>query len=95
MDGIPAFLSFGLALPKGLALVRADGYFNAAPDDDSREGLVVALLGGVELGRGFSVDGRVAGEPWVRGSSQGLSFGLGVSWKGQAWTRRRAESKTQ
>jgi hypothetical protein len=87
VDGIPAFLSFGLASPKGFALVRADGYFNAAADDDSREGLVVALQGGVALGRGFSLEGRVAGEPWVRGASQGLSFGLGVSWKGQGWKR--------
>jgi hypothetical protein len=85
VDGVPAFLSFGLAGAKGYALIRADGHFNVAPDDDTREGIVVALQGGLGLGKGFSLEGRIAGEPWVRGASQGLSFGIGISWQGQAW----------
>lgn len=81
VDGIPVSVVVGLKLPHGYVLGRADGLFNVEPDDDTREGLVVAVQGAVELGRGFAVEGRFAGEPWVSGASQGISFGLGLSWQ--------------
>lgn len=93
VDGMPAFFAFGLGSGRGFVLVRLDAHINVERDDDTREGLVAALQGGVSLGKGFSVEGRIAGEPWVRGASQGLSFGLGLSWKGQAWRLRSAETQ--
>lgn len=81
VDGIPFSVVVGLKLPRGYLLARADGLFNLEEDDDTREGLVAAVQGAVELGRGFALEGRFAGEPWVRGASQGISFGLGLSWQ--------------
>lgn len=81
VDGIPFGGLVGVKLPKGWALVRGDVYLNVLEDDDSREGVLVTVQGAVQIGKGFSIEGRFGGEPWVRSASQGVSFGLGLSWQ--------------
>ncbi len=81
VDGVPFSFAVGLKLPRGYALARLDGLVNVEEDEHTRQGVVVSAQGAVELGRGLAVEGRFAGEPWVRGASQGISFGLGLSWQ--------------
>jgi hypothetical protein len=59
----------------------ADAIVNVQRDDVTRESLTLAVQGLLDLWKGLALEARFAGEPWARNAAQGVTFGLGISWR--------------
>ena len=81
VDGIPFSASLGLDKGRLVVQVGVDGLKNVQADAVTREWLGVSGTVLVTVWKGLAIEGRFGGEPWAHNAPQGLSFGVGLSWR--------------
>ena len=81
VDGIPFTATWGVNLGPILAMLQVDGIKNIRDDEITRENLSVGVGIFASVWRGLAIEGRFAGEVWANNAAQGISFGVGLSWR--------------
>jgi len=79
--GVPFEASLGGRLGPLLLIGQFDGIVNVQRDDVTREGIQLGVTALLDVWKGLAFEARFAGEPWTRNAAQGVTFGLGVSWR--------------
>ncbi|MEQ1506083.1 MAG: hypothetical protein ABMB14_27875, partial [Myxococcota bacterium] len=82
-DGLALRVKGGWRLGRVTPIIGLDARIGAAADDPfTRQSVTADGAAVIDLGGGFAVEPRVAGELWARNTSQGLGAGLGLSYRG-------------
>jgi hypothetical protein len=81
VDGIPFTATLGVNIGPVLAMLQVDGIKNVREDEITRENLSVGVGIFASVWRGLAIEGRFAGEVWANNAAQGISFGVGLSWR--------------
>ena len=82
VDGIPFGLKIGATRGRLTVLFDLDGYKNLPGNDRfSREYLAMGPTMLLTLVKGLAIEARFSGQVISNNAPQGISFGLGVSWR--------------
>ncbi|MGC6491929.1 MAG: hypothetical protein ACON5B_03740 [Myxococcota bacterium] len=80
-DSIPFRLTVGGRVGPALLMGQVDGWVNAVREDLTREAISVGPAVLVDVYKTLAIEGRVGVEPWALKGAQGVSVGVGLSWR--------------
>jgi hypothetical protein len=81
VDGIPFTYTLGANLGPLLGMFQVDGIKNLKEDEITRENLALGVAMFLTVYKGLAVEARFAGEVWANNAAQGISAGVGLSWR--------------
>lgn len=81
VDGLPFTFTLGVGGGPFLGMLQVDGVKNFVEDDVTKQYLSVGGAVFVTVHKGLAIEGRVAGDVWADNTAQGVSFGVGISWR--------------
>jgi hypothetical protein len=82
VDGVAFNLKGGVTFGQVLVMAEVDGLINVADDPYSREYVSLGPSVMVTVWKGLAVEARLSGEAWVDNAAQGMTGGIGLSWRG-------------
>jgi hypothetical protein len=81
VDGVPMNLKGGVTFGRVLVMAELDALVNVSRDPYTREFVSVGPALMVTVWEGLAVEARMSGELWVDNAAQGMTGGLGLSWR--------------
>ena len=81
VDGVAFNLKVGARLGPAFLMMSLDGLKNLSEDRFTRESVTVGPSVLYTVWQGFAVEGRFAADIYAHNQTQGLAFGLGVSYR--------------
>lgn len=81
VDSLVWNANLGVTFGPVLAMLLVDGNKNFVADVVSREALSIGVGTFITLTKGLAFEARFAGDVWAANTTQGISFGAGLSWR--------------
>ncbi len=81
VDGVPFTYTLGVGKGAFLGMFQIDGIKNVKQDEVTRENLALGGAIFVSVWKGLALEARFAGEVWSNNAAQGISAGIGLSWR--------------
>lgn len=81
VDGIPFTYTLGVNVGPLLGMFQVDGVKNLRADEITRENLSLGAAMFLTVWRGLALEARFAAEVWANNAAQGISAGVGLSWR--------------